>query len=98
LFQNRPFLNPGTLPEDSGNYQCVAENSIINETRRSLEGELYVTERIDGELHIRKMLYSAFIFKKGALDKSSIFPFHQRGCSRYHPDWRSAKKVKSLIS
>ena len=46
---NTEFFFSGTLPEDSGNYQCVAENSITNETRTSLEGELYVTERMDSK-------------------------------------------------
>ncbi|KAL5270856.1 hypothetical protein ACHWQZ_G001503 [Mnemiopsis leidyi] len=47
---NYTLVIVGTLPEDSGNYQCVAENSITNETRTSLEGELYVTERTDGDV------------------------------------------------
>ena len=42
----------GTLPEDSGNYQCVALNEITGTERRSLEGELYVTQRTDSELDI----------------------------------------------
>lgn len=40
----------GTLPEDSGNYQCVALNEITGTERRSLEGELYVTQRTDNEV------------------------------------------------